>query len=396
MAKREAADLVLLDGIAQALAKVERLEEAIDIRDKARALEHYLARRDRAGLSAVRAENIRLRAERRAGELLPEKATPASAGKKGGKVSVAARRGSGSRAKPLPGAVTKAEAHRLRQLAALPAQAFDAALATAVKRGQASAAVKRLAQARKDAVREDRAAREAKAPRVELGQDVRLLHADMRTLSRAGPTPASVDAIVTDPPYPQDALPLYSDLGRLAARVLKPGASAFVMVGQSYLPDWMAQKVEAASESVRLEACFRGLVGEAAVRDFFGARYASIMAPPSNAADNRAVCDHDWRFIGPDLDVGVDAWGQGARGKWAWPRLKPRTDLHVLWRFDPDGIAIVHVECDEGIGVIGLQPGRSEPDELLWALDEFVGCDDGTRGMSMSERRAERMRRGEA
>ena len=51
---------------------------------------------------------------------------------------------------------------------------------------------------------------------------------------------ASVDVIITDPPYPQEFLPCYEALGRLACRVLKPGASCLVMVGQSYLPDVIA------------------------------------------------------------------------------------------------------------------------------------------------------------
>ena len=51
----------------------------------------------------------------------------------------------------------------------------------------------------------------------------------------------SVDLIVTDPPYPKEHLALYSSLSKTAARVLKPGGSCFVMVGQSYLPELMAR-----------------------------------------------------------------------------------------------------------------------------------------------------------
>lgn len=47
----------------------------------------------------------------------------------------------------------------------------------------------------------------------------------------------SVDYIITDPPYPQEYIPLYSDLSNVAARVLKPGGSLIIMVGQSYLPE---------------------------------------------------------------------------------------------------------------------------------------------------------------
>jgi len=50
----------------------------------------------------------------------------------------------------------------------------------------------------------------------------------------------SIDAIITDPPYPREYLPLYGQLGEVAARVLKPSGSLLVMVGQSYLPEILA------------------------------------------------------------------------------------------------------------------------------------------------------------
>jgi hypothetical protein len=47
----------------------------------------------------------------------------------------------------------------------------------------------------------------------------------------------SVDAIITDPPYGREWLPLYEDLADFAARVLKPGGVCLVMTGQLILPD---------------------------------------------------------------------------------------------------------------------------------------------------------------
>ena len=47
----------------------------------------------------------------------------------------------------------------------------------------------------------------------------------------------SVDWVITDPPYPQQYLPLYSALSHVCARVLKPGGAAIVMTGQTYLPE---------------------------------------------------------------------------------------------------------------------------------------------------------------
>jgi len=47
----------------------------------------------------------------------------------------------------------------------------------------------------------------------------------------------SIDAIVTDPPYNEEGIPLYEDLARLAARVLKPGRLAAVYCGHVYLDE---------------------------------------------------------------------------------------------------------------------------------------------------------------
>ena len=53
--------------------------------------------------------------------------------------------------------------------------------------------------------------------------------------------PASVDFIITDPPYPAEYLDLYGALSEKAARWLKPGGVLLVMCGQSYLPEIMYQ-----------------------------------------------------------------------------------------------------------------------------------------------------------
>lgn len=44
-----------------------------------------------------------------------------------------------------------------------------------------------------------------------------------------------IDAIITDPPYPEEFIPLYGELARLAATALKPSGVLAVMCGQSYL-----------------------------------------------------------------------------------------------------------------------------------------------------------------
>lgn len=53
--------------------------------------------------------------------------------------------------------------------------------------------------------------------------------------------PGTVDIIITDPPYPREFLPLYGMLAERAKRILPVGGSLVVMVGQSYIPDVLAQ-----------------------------------------------------------------------------------------------------------------------------------------------------------
>lgn len=59
---------------------------------------------------------------------------------------------------------------------------------------------------------------------------------DFRELATSIPD-ASVDLIFTDPPYDRDSIPLFGDLGAIAARILKPGGSLICYCGQIQLPE---------------------------------------------------------------------------------------------------------------------------------------------------------------
>ena len=48
---------------------------------------------------------------------------------------------------------------------------------------------------------------------------------------------ASIELVLTDPPWGRDGIALYDDIARQAARILKPGGSLIVYVGQIALPD---------------------------------------------------------------------------------------------------------------------------------------------------------------
>ena len=85
-------------------------------------------------------------------------------------------------------------------------------LKTAIKRGEAS---------------------EVPIIKEKLKLDIRL--GDFRELIKELPD-NSVDLILPAPPYPKEYLPLWSDLARESARVLKPSGFLIAYSGQAYLP----------------------------------------------------------------------------------------------------------------------------------------------------------------
>lgn len=78
------------------------------------------------------------------------------------------------------------------------------------------------------------AAREAADPSPIRTAEVTIEHCSLIDLEVAADT---VDLIFTDPPYPREFVSLWSDLGALAAKALKPGGLVVAYSGQMFLPE---------------------------------------------------------------------------------------------------------------------------------------------------------------
>lgn len=131
------------------------------------------------------------------------------------------------------------QVERFQTMAAHP-EIVEQAKAEAKEKGEVlsrSAVLKKIDDTKKAERKAEKAERKKYSLEVELPEDMcRLFTADIRKgLSEIEDN--SIDFIITDPPYPKEYLPLFADLSKLAARVLKPGGSLIVMSGQSYLPD---------------------------------------------------------------------------------------------------------------------------------------------------------------
>lgn len=69
---------------------------------------------------------------------------------------------------------------------------------------------------------------------IEVGTRIDIRHGDFREVLA---DLADVDAIITDPPYPREYLPLLTDLAAWADKVLTPDGVLAVLFGQTYLPE---------------------------------------------------------------------------------------------------------------------------------------------------------------
>ena len=66
---------------------------------------------------------------------------------------------------------------------------------------------------------------------------VKVLDIRDATPAKLGIAPDSVDAIITDPPYPSEFLPLFGILAAFAGTILCDGGSLVVMSGEAHLPE---------------------------------------------------------------------------------------------------------------------------------------------------------------
>ena len=85
---------------------------------------------------------------------------------------------------------------------------------------------------------------------VDLPEGFRLVHGDCREVCKDIPN-NSIDLVLTDPPYDTESIPLYGELAKVAARVLKPGGSLVTYAGTYYLP----QILDNLRQAPELEVC---------------------------------------------------------------------------------------------------------------------------------------------
>lgn len=246
-----------LDLLSQAEGLLERAStpaELVHVSDLAQTISGH-AKRARAGLEAQNAAaEIHLRAQRKLGQMLERIEL-----NKGGRPP----QESGNTVLPvaLPtlkelGIPDKPYSQRAQLIAAWPEERFEAFIEECKERARELT----ISAAREQANRYKHAARrhaeyleaERRLSHLKLPERLSLLNGDFReglssSASEASLPEGQVDCILTDPPYEEEALPLWSELARVAVRHLKRGHFLIAYSGQAFLEEVMARVREAAA-----------------------------------------------------------------------------------------------------------------------------------------------------
>lgn len=220
--------LAVLSQGARMLAEARTLDDFRHVRVLALAAQHY-ARKKGLGLAAQNdAGMVAAEAAIREGEVLIA-------------MREAGERWVGRPQKSENGTPTLAELGITRKEAAEAMALASQAEAVREHAATSKAGKKPITLGRLERIARNHAAadrRPVAPPSQPQGCDIR--HGDFREVL-ADVADGSVDVVLTDPPYPEEYLPLWSDLGIFAARVLKPDGLLVAMSGQLHLPEVYAR-----------------------------------------------------------------------------------------------------------------------------------------------------------
>lgn len=242
-------------------------------------------------------------------------------------------------------------------------------LAEKVKAGAVALDAAEKQVARREAERKEQAARETKLAPVVVdaqGDGWRMLAGDFRDRLAELPD-GCVDLIVTDPPYPAEFLPLWSDLSKHASRVLRPQGILIALTGQIYLPDVMAR------------------LGE-------HLQYGWTYCQPLPGSNSRIMARHALQAWKPWVAYSSGPWPSG-RIDWHEDMLQASDRTKSRYRWEQDGSPaeyLIEVLCPEGGTVMDPFTGTGTYGLAALARGrQFIGCEmDDERFSKAAERLA--------
>lgn len=356
--------LVKLETAKQALAEARTVDEVKEVRDKAEALRLYVKQQGYGLEIQNDIAEIKLRAERRAGELLAE----IDKAKGGNPKLQSILKPTGDTLSPVALedlGISKKQSSRWQLEAEVPEEEFERHVAgiKAAKEELTSVGVRDLA---KKLRREDkRAQRLAHAPEaVEWTGEFKLDTVQIAAISDLWLLPnESVDLVFTDPPYHEGELDLYDELGQLASRVLKPGAYCITYCGKMFLPE-VIEMLEGHLEYVWISAVFH---------------------PFSQSRINKHRLFENWRPI-----LFFKKAGQTACREWVQDVVRGKRDKKQHdWQQDLEA-PLQYIPAYTEIGDIVLDPfvgGGTTPAACIQLGRHFLAFDKDEEAVRLTARR---------
>lgn len=230
-------DLTHFDKARQELELATRIDEVKSIRDKAAAIQAYLKQSGESLEIQNMAAEIKIRAERRAGEILSEMDLH-----KGGRPSENRSHDEMGfpRLKDLD--IDRNMSSRCQLIASIPEKDFDERVAEIKGKGQELTSKEFLSLAgylqRERERQERREVALQEAAQVASDERIKVLCGDFREILTEEMVPnGSVSLVLTDLPYEQEYLGLWDSLGQLSQRVLRDGGILAAYSGCIHLPE---------------------------------------------------------------------------------------------------------------------------------------------------------------
>lgn len=242
--------LVYFNNAKKSLALATKVDEVKDIRDKAEALRLYAKQSGETLEMQNQCAEIKLRAERRAGEILREQEKNNQREKRGGdRKSKSHDATLISPPKLSDLGVTKSQSSRWQESADVPEDVFEKHIAEVKDRKHelTSTGVNKLAKKLKKEIKAEQDKRDLIEAQEKIDEDKRRnieSVCDLRVCSCAELLANGIkpDAVITDPPYAKEFLLCFTELAVGCKTADVPLVA--VMSGQSYLPEVMQRLCE--------------------------------------------------------------------------------------------------------------------------------------------------------
>lgn len=230
--------LVKWDSARTAIAECKTVDEIKFIRNKAEAMRAYAKQiGESLGVQNDLAE-IKIRAERKAGELINEMDLS-----KGGRPSNQDDSQKDTNVvndtktyKEL--GITSMQSQRWRDIAYISEEDFESKIVdikSSSKELTSSDIIKVGARLRRSDLKSDREMERVEEAKSKNSPDIEIIHGDFRNIILKN----KVDCVITDPPYLKEYISLYSDISEFCFNNVKEGGNVIVMVGHRYLPEYL-------------------------------------------------------------------------------------------------------------------------------------------------------------